>query len=55
MIFQEQYFLHYIPLKLMNHDISNVGNPTLSENWKIAAGDFVEARSAITIDNNSKS
>ena len=31
------------------------GNPTLSENYKIAAEDSVETGSAITIDNNSRS
>ena len=29
------------------------GNPTLSENKKIAAENFVETESAITIDNDS--
>ena len=41
-----------ISLKLMNHDISE---PTLSENYKIAAEDLVETGSVITIDNNSRS
>ena len=31
------------------------GNPTLSENQKIAAEKFVQAGSAITIDNDSRS
>ena len=31
------------------------GNPTLSKNLKIAAKNFVEAGSAITIDNDSRS
>ena len=29
------------------------GNPTLSENEKIAVENFIEARSEITIDNDS--
>ena len=31
------------------------GNPTLSKNYRIAAENFVEAESAITNDNDSRS